>query len=93
MTTGIVSDGPLRFLSSESFQAQCRELRVQVHLKFATRLNGAGFFRRLILRYQMRRAFQRAVAEISPSEQSLWFSTPLVVNKGKARKGDQPADL
>jgi hypothetical protein len=93
MTTGIVSDGPARFETSESFQARRRELRVQVRLEFAPRLASAGFFRRLILRYQMHRAFHRAVVEISPSEQSLWFSTGVVINKDKVLAGRQPDDL
>lgn len=84
MTTGIVSDGPFRFLSSESFQAQCRELRVQVRLEFAARLAGAGFFRRLILRYQMHRAFQRAVAEIHPSSQALWLAGSSIATRRNA---------
>jgi hypothetical protein len=81
MTTGIVSDGPLRFLSSDSFQARCRELRVQVRLEFSARLAGAGFFRRLILRFQMHQAFQRAVADITPSSQSLWLAGSSIANK------------
>jgi hypothetical protein len=84
MTTGIVSDGPFRFLSSESFQAQRRELRVQVRLEFAVKLADAGFFRRLIVRYQMHRAFQRAKADITPSSQALWLAGSSTANKPNA---------
>lgn len=83
MTTGFVNVGPVRFETSESFQAQCRELRAQVRLQFSAQLASAGFFRRLMIRYQMHRAFQRAVADISPSSQALWLAETNVINKRK----------
>jgi hypothetical protein len=84
-TTRFVPNGLARFQASESFQAQCREIRAQVRLQFCAQLANAGFFRRLFIRWQMHRAFQRAVAEITPSSQSLWIAGANIANKLNAR--------
>ncbi len=83
MTAKFVSDGPARFENSKEFQARCRELRAQVHLQFAGAFVAAGFFRRIVLRWQRHRAYQQAVAEVTPSDQCLWLATVFPPRKEK----------
>jgi hypothetical protein len=72
MKNNFVPDGPLRFYASEEFQKRRLELKQAVALRYAERLADARFFRRLFIRWQMHREFQRELEKITPSAQSLW---------------------
>jgi hypothetical protein len=73
MKLGFVHDGPLRFVLSEEYQTRYRELRSMVAAKYTAELSNAGFFHWFLVRYQMHKEYQRAVSEITPSAQRLWF--------------------
>jgi hypothetical protein len=51
MKNSIVADGPLRFSTSEEYQARRRELQQTVVARYAAQLAEAGFLRGLFIRY------------------------------------------
>jgi hypothetical protein len=63
MNTDFLSDGPARY-----DRARRAELKRAIQAKYAERLAVAGFFRRLMIRREMRRELRRA----GPWEYALW---------------------
>jgi len=74
MKSGIVEDGESRLRSSPEFQARLRALRESVRARNAAELTGAGFFRRLMLRWQIAAEYRRERRKIEPSPHSLYSS-------------------
>jgi hypothetical protein len=59
----VVADGPARFA-----KAKRADLKQAIAATYADQLAWAGFFRRFIIRFSMRREFRKA----EPSPYSLW---------------------
>jgi len=74
MKPGIVEDGGSRLRSSPEFQARLRALRETVRARHAAELAEAGFFRRLMLRWQIAAEYRRERRKIEPSPHSLYSS-------------------
>lgn len=74
MKSRIVSDGESRVRGSPEFQPRLRELRESVRERHAAELAGAGFFRRLVLRWRMAVEFRAERPKIEPSPGSLYSS-------------------
>ena len=70
----IVSDGAERLQRSPEFQARLRELWQKIQARHAAELSQAGFFRRLVLRWQMAVEFRRERRTLVPSAHSLYSS-------------------
>ena len=74
MKVTIVEDGESRLRQSKEHQARLQELREASRARHAAEMAGAGFFRRLLLRWQFAAEFRRARRKIEPSPQSLYCS-------------------
>ena len=85
MEQRFVADGPERLAADGRFQACCRELRAVVYAKYAEEMAAAGFFRRFLIRYKRYRDCSRALAEITPSPESLWVTNSAFL---QGTKGD-----
>jgi hypothetical protein len=74
MTSRIVADGEFRIRQSKEYQARLQELRESIRARHAAEIAGAGFLRRLILRWRSSAEFRRERRKIDPSPQSLYGS-------------------
>ncbi len=92
MKDSIVADGPLRFAESEEYQKRRRELKQALAARYASRLEAAGFLRRLLVRCQRHREFRRELRRISPSPQSCWFGLFASRRAGERRRDDRRDD-
>ncbi len=92
MKTSIVADGPMRFATSEEYQARRRELQQSVAARYAAQMAEAGFFRRLFIRYLRNREFRREVRKITPSPHSLWFGVLANPPTESSHRGEQADD-
>jgi hypothetical protein len=70
----IVADGADKLHSSPELQARLRQLRADIRERHASELASAGFFRRLILQWQIWMEFRRERRKIVPSSGSLYAS-------------------
>ncbi len=70
----IVSDGAKRLQRSPEFQERLRQLQISIRERHASELASAGFFRGLILRWQILREFRRERRTLVPSAHSLYSS-------------------
>jgi GrpB-like predicted nucleotidyltransferase (UPF0157 family) len=73
MKTGIVADGRFRWLVTGENDRLRRAVWRVVEARYARRLEGAGFFQYLRLRYLRYRRFRRELAKVTPSTRSLWL--------------------
>ena len=74
LNSRIVADGESRLRESKEHQSRLRELRESVRARHTAEIAGAGFFRRLVLRWHMAAEFRRERRTIDPSPQSLYSS-------------------
>jgi len=72
MKESIVADGAWRVMRDPGMQARLRALRESVAERHAAELAGAGFFRRMILRWRISREYRRARGELLPSRHALY---------------------
>jgi hypothetical protein len=72
MKSHIVADGESRLRQDEEFQARQRELRESIRARHAAELAGAGFLRRLVLRWRMAAEYRRERRQLAPSKHSLY---------------------
>jgi hypothetical protein len=68
----IVADGAGRLHGSADFQARVRQLHGSVWERHAAEFAGAGFIRRLILRWQIWREFRQQRRKIVPTAKALY---------------------
>jgi hypothetical protein len=73
MSIPIVADGWFRWLATGENARLRRAVWLAVEARYARRLERAGFFQWLRLRYLRYRRFRRELARITPSAQSLWL--------------------
>jgi hypothetical protein len=74
MKSGIVEDGESKLRSSPEFQARLRELRDSIRARHSAETAEAGFFQRLVLRWQMALEYRRERRKVVPSPHSLYSS-------------------
>jgi hypothetical protein len=70
----IVADGESRLHRSADFQARLRQLHDSVWERHAEEFAGAGFVRRLTLRWQIWREFRQERRKMVPSAGALYVS-------------------
>ena len=70
----IVADGAGRLHGSADFQARLRQLQDSVWERHVYEFDRAGFFRRLILRWQIWREFRQERRKIVPSAGALYVT-------------------
>jgi len=68
----IVEDGADRLHGSAEFQARLRQLQDSVWERHAGEFARAGFFRRLILRWQIWREFRQERRKMGPSARAMF---------------------
>jgi hypothetical protein len=68
----IVADGAGRVQESTEFQARLWQLRDAIRERHADEFARAGFFRRLMLRWQMEREFRQERRKLVPSKGALY---------------------
>jgi hypothetical protein len=73
MSIPIVADGWFRWLATGENARLRRAVWLAVEARYARRLERAGFFQWLRLRYLRYRRFRRELAKVTPSTQSLWL--------------------
>jgi hypothetical protein len=83
MKTGIVADGRFRWLVTGEYSRLRRAVWRAVEARYARRLERAGFFQYLRLRYLRYQRFRRELAKVTPSTRSLWLG------HSAARPGDK----
>jgi hypothetical protein len=71
-THGIIADGPWKLRKNPDFHARLRELRASIQARHAAEMAKAGFFGRLILRWQIAAEYRRERRKIVPSPHSLF---------------------
>ena len=93
MKPHIVEDGELRLRESPEFRARLRDLRESIRGRRAREYKEAGFFRRLVLQWQMAAEFRRERRQIEPSPQAL-YSSQIVAshseNDKEVERGNDP---
>jgi hypothetical protein len=75
MKQRIVADGEGRLHGDADFKARLRQLQASVHERHAGEFARAGFFRRLILRWQIWREFRQERRKIVPSAGALYATS------------------
>jgi hypothetical protein len=70
----IVADGKIRLHRDADYQARLRQLQDSVWERHADEFDRAGFFRRLILRWQIWREFRQERRKMVPSAGALYVS-------------------
>ena len=74
MKVKFVSNGAQRLERSPQFQVRLLELRQTIQARHAAEFAQAGFFRRLVLRWQIAIEFRRERRPLIPSVHSLYGS-------------------
>ena len=64
----IVADGRKRLVKEESTQAEIAQAKARIRERYEAEMAKAGFLRRWILRYQMRKAIHEAIDRIAPAK-------------------------
>ncbi len=77
MKARIVADGQFRLRASEEFQTRLREARESIRARHAAEFAKAGFFARLVLRWNMAAEFRQERKRIEPSPYSLYIRSTL----------------
>ena len=72
MKQRIIANGYSRLRNHPEFQSRLRQLQADICGRHASELASAGFFRRLVLRWQMWLEFRRERRKFVPSPGSLY---------------------
>jgi hypothetical protein len=72
MKNAFVVNGEENMRKSPEFQERLRALRQSVRARHEHELANAGFFRRILLRWQIEREYRRELQKIVPSPYTLY---------------------